>query len=71
MALSRPTTPCEQPAPPINAYSVCPTKAMSATPLTSDPCAALVWLDGSWLVTVVRTPCESILEMRPPVLLPV
>src|SRR5678816_3085083 len=70
-ALSRPRTPCEQPAPPISAYMVLPMNAMSATPLVSAPVCALVWLDGSLLVTVVRTPCGVIFEILPPTELPV
>src|SRR6478735_7571400 len=44
IALSRLATPWEQPAPLISAYSVSPTYAMSATPLTREPESALVWL---------------------------
>jgi uncharacterized membrane protein YedE/YeeE len=71
MALSRPVTPWEQPPPATIAYIVFPMKATSAAPLTSDPRLGLVWLLGSCVVTVVRTPWESMREMRPPVRLPV
>jgi hypothetical protein len=42
-------------------------KATSATPLTSEPVAGLVWLDANRSVTVTRCPWRSILDMRPPV----
>src|SRR5579863_4885443 len=68
--LGVPETPWEQPAPASKAYIVDPTKAISATPLTSDPCALLVWLDGR-LSTIVDRACNSPMrEMRavlPPV----
>jgi hypothetical protein len=50
---------------------VLPTNSTSATPLIRLPSSALVWLEGSVSVTVVRCPLELILEIRPEVLLPV
>jgi hypothetical protein len=71
IALSRLATPCEHPAPAINAYRRPSTNATSATPLTSEPRFGLVVLVGRLVVTVVRWPVESMREIRPPVLLPV
>src|SRR5215472_3349845 len=62
--LSVPQRPCEQPAPASSAYSRPPANATSATPLTSEPSAGEVWLDGRPPATVVRTPFRPILEMR-------
>src|SRR5450432_1307436 len=61
-------TPCEQPAPASNAYKSFPINSTSATPEINPP--PVVMLDGSWSVTVVRTPCGLIFETRPPVGLP-
>src|ERR1700752_3804314 len=63
-------TPCEQPAPARIAYRRRPMNAISATPLTREPRAALVWLDGSPSTTVVRLPSESNFEIREPTGLP-
>ena len=49
-------TPCEQPAPASSAYSWWPMNATLETPLTRLPMAALVWLEGSPITTVVTTP---------------
>src|SRR5262245_1108058 len=59
-------TPCEQPAPASTAYIWLPTKATSATPLISGPTPGAVWLEGSPLAKVVRTPAGDTFEMRPP-----
>src|SRR5262245_55733302 len=63
-------TPCEHPAPERMAYMVLPTNAISATPQTSEPRAALVWLDGRLSAIVVRLPFASMREMREPTALP-
>ena len=64
-------TPCEQPAPASSAYMAPSMNAMSATPLVRLPDCMLVWLEGSVSVTVLRWPCLSMREIRPPVSLPV
>src|SRR6267154_5656025 len=63
--LSVPARPCEQPAPAKIAYSVLPTKATSATPLTKLPWLAIVWLEGKLSTTVVTFPSAPIFEIRP------
>jgi hypothetical protein len=39
---------------------------MSATPLTREPTAGAVWLEGRPLASVVRTPAGVTFEIRPP-----
>src|SRR5262249_46480475 len=53
MVLSVSASPCEQPAPASNPYSVSPTNFTSETPLTRLPSNGLVWLDGRPSATVV------------------
>jgi len=62
-------TPCEQPAPANSAYIAPSMNAISATPLVRLPDCMLVWLEGSMSVRVLRWPCVSIREIRPPVAL--
>ncbi len=59
-------TPCQQPAPARSAYSLWPRNPTLETPLTRLPVAAVVWLDGSPLTTVFRTPLGVTFEIRPP-----